>query len=407
MVENQTILIGEDDDSLRYLTREALESEGFSVIEASDGGKALELARAMKPSLIILDVGMPTMDGFEVCSAIRGDPSLKYTPVLIITGLDDAASIDRAYRIGATSFSAKPVNWQTLPHDVRYILRNSHIEAELRQNIATLENAKRELEETGVQLTEALSLTRVANVAKSQFLAAMSHELRTPLNAIIGFSEILKNQVFGPVGHERYHAYHEDIFNSGTHLLSLINEILDTARIDAGKLELRDDFVSLNDVAEQCLHLMAPQAATAGVRLSAEFDPNIPDLRADTKRVRQILFNLLSNAVKFTGDGGEVKISTFLCDEGLTVSITDTGIGMAPHEIAKALEPFGQVDSTLARRYEGAGLGLPLAMNLIRLHGGKLTITSATGVGTVVSVLLPMDRLCLATMSNRTISLNG
>jgi signal transduction histidine kinase len=257
----------------------------------------------------------------------------------------------------------------------------------LRAHVAVLEATKNEL-------SQALVKAAAASQAKSQFLAAMSHELRTPLNAIIGFSEMLRDEMFGPVGNERYRTYHVDIWRSATHLLALINDILDTARLDSGELELSEEHVDLNKTIAECVHLMEPQAAKGNVRLSFAFDQNVSMVRVDAKRLRQILLNLLSNAVKFTPPGGRVSASTALGKDGIAIAIADTGIGMKPEDIPRALERFGQIDSTLARKYEGTGLGLPLSKHLTELHGGTLTIESAFGEGTIVTVSLPVERLC-------------
>jgi signal transduction histidine kinase len=221
----------------------------------------------------------------------------------------------------------------------------------------------------------------------------MSHELRTPLNAIIGFSEMLKDETLGSVGNERYRTYHDDIYKSGTHLLALINDILDTARIEAGELQLSEQPVDFNRTIEECAALMEPQATKAKVRLRFDFDGKITVVRLDPRRLRQILLNLVSNAVKFTPARGRVRISTALGEPGFSLIIADTGIGMKPEDIPRALERFGQIDSTLARKYEGTGLGLPLSKHLAELHGGTLAIESKPGLGTTVTVIFPADRL--------------
>jgi signal transduction histidine kinase len=258
--------------------------------------------------------------------------------------------------------------------------------ARLRVYVAELEQTKRDL-------SRALEKTAAANKVKSQFLATMSHELRTPLNAIIGFSEILKDELFGAVGNERYRSYHGDIFHCANHLLALINDVLDVTRIDSGELELSEDLVDLKRAVTQCVHIVAPQAAKAGVDLQCTFDERICSVRADSRRLRQILLNLLSNAVKFTPAGGNVRVSTALGLDGFAIAIADSGIGIAKEDIPRALERFGQIDSTLARKYEGSGLGLPLSKHLAELHGGTLTIKSEVGAGTVVTVSFPADRL--------------
>ena len=264
--------------------------------------------------------------------------------------------------------------------------RSADEAARLREHIAALEATKREL-------SDALELAAAANTAKSQFLAAMSHELRTPLNAIIGFSEVLQAETLGPIVNERHRSYQGDVLRCAKHLLALINDVLDITKLDAGAFELKEDVIDLKDIIAQCVHVVEPQAAKSSVKLMS-FNKRIPHVRADEKRVRQILLNLLSNAVKFTPPGGTVSIFSVVHSDGLDITIDDTGIGMKRKDIPRALERFGQIDSTLARKYEGAGLGLPLAKHLIELHGGTLRIESTVGVGTTVTVTLPGERLC-------------
>jgi signal transduction histidine kinase len=231
-----------------------------------------------------------------------------------------------------------------------------------------------------------------ANRAKSDFLANMSHELRTPLNAIIGFSEVIKVEMFGPVG-ERYRGYATDIFNSGSHLLALINEILDLSKLEAGQFELYEEDIDLAGTIAACLHLVEGQARKSTIHVSTALDQNVRLIRADDRRMRQILINLLSNAVKFTPDGGKVRVSSFLKNGGLAIVVSDTGIGIAPENISKVMTSFGQVESKTSRKYEGSGLGLPLAKHLVELHGGRLTVESQVNVGTTVTVILSADRV--------------
>ncbi|MGH6994274.1 MAG: ATP-binding protein [Stellaceae bacterium] len=243
-----------------------------------------------------------------------------------------------------------------------------------------------------VALLEAKEEAEHANQVKSRFLANMSHELRTPLNAIIGFSQIIKDGIMGP-GKPIYANYAHDIFNAGEHLLQIINNLLDISKIEAGKTELHEELVDPATIVHDSVAAMRVQATAKHLELVTDIPPNAPFIRADTVRLRQILINLVSNAVKFT-EVGQVKISVaFDAASGFSFAVADTGIGMAPEEIETALEPFGQVDNAISKKYAGTGLGLPLAKTLAMLHGGRLEITSVKGAGTTIAAHLPPERI--------------
>ncbi len=248
----------------------------------------------------------------------------------------------------------------------------------------------------GVEAQEAtrLALKEAQEAARSKaaFLAAMSHELKTPLNAVIGFSELMLHEVFGRVEEPRYRSYLGDIHENGRRLLTMINENLDLTRVQGGLLTLDEGTVSLGEVVDDAWSSLS-ENNTKAPYLQREGAPNLPLLRADPKRVRQVLSHILSNAMKFTPPTGHVRVTTRLtASGGLSVVIADTGIGMEPERISTALEPFKQLDGRLSRRFEGVGLGLPLALALVRLHGGQLRVESAPGAGTTVSIDFPPER---------------
>ncbi len=266
-------------------------------------------------------------------------------------------------------------------------------ETDARRREADLTRIRAELECQAAELAANARNLHAANAAKSMFLANMSHELRTPLNAILGFSEIMRDAMLGPLD-SRYRGYANDIHLSGAYLLRLINDILDTSKIDAGQMHLEQNRIDLAELIGECERLVLERARAAGVALVCAIGRSFPPLAGDRLRLKQALLNLLVNAVKFTPAGGSVRVSASAArPHGIDIAIADTGIGMEPASIARALEPFQQLDNRLARRYEGTGLGLPLAKSLIELHGGKLTIESAAGKGTTARIWLPPERL--------------
>ena len=236
----------------------------------------------------------------------------------------------------------------------------------------------------------------LANRAKSEFLANMSHELRTPLNAVIGFSEIIKDEMFGPVGRAEYVEYSRDIHESGNHLLELINDILDVSKIESGKKELNESIFDLSRVANAALRLVKPRADSGKLTLINDMPPNLPNIMGEELAIKQSILNLLSNAVKFTPEGGAVRINAYLCADGrLQIIVSDTGIGIKPDDIVKVMVPFVQVGSAMSRRYAGTGLGLTLVKSLIELHGGEFKLESVFGKGTDASFWLPAHRVIM------------
>jgi two-component system cell cycle sensor histidine kinase PleC len=259
------------------------------------------------------------------------------------------------------------------------------------RQLREISSSNAELRRLSAQLADAKLDAEAANQAKSQFLAVMSHELRTPLNAILGFSEIIAKELLGPVGERRYRGYAQDINSSGAHLLSLVNDVLDLSRIEAGRYELHEEPLALGELIKSCFTVLRPMV-NAGVSLThGSLDG--PTLLADGRAVRQMLLNLLSNAAKFTPVGGVVHVWLQRDERHLTILVRDSGLGMSAEDVAKALVPFNHVNSHVAREHKGAGLGLSITKRLIELHGGSLAIDSAFGQGTTVRLAFPAARV--------------
>jgi two-component system cell cycle sensor histidine kinase PleC len=262
-----------------------------------------------------------------------------------------------------------------------------------------------ELEQAKAISDEARHRAEAANVAKSRFLAQMSHELRTPLNAILGFSEVMKSEIFGGHAVPVYKEYSADIHNSGVHLLNLINEILDLSRIEAGRYELNEEAVSLVHVVADCHHLLKLRASSRGITIHEVFEHGMPRVWGDERACRQIVLNLLSNAIKFTPQGGEIWLKVgWTASGGQYLSCRDTGSGIAEDEIPIVLASFGQGSNSIKSAEQGAGLGLPIAKSLIDMHGGTFTLRSKLRVGTEVIVTFPPERVmsALAPMTDDT-----
>lgn len=246
------------------------------------------------------------------------------------------------------------------------------------------------------ELAKAKLEAEEANNAKSEFLSTMSHELRTPLNAVIGFSEVIGDELFGPVGHKRYREYAKDIQASGQHLLDMINDILDISRIEAGKLDLEREPISVAEVVVQAMQMIEDQARTAGVRIETAIRSDLPQFAGDRRAMTQVLLNLLSNAVKFTPRGGVVSVRVGLSDKGVALEVSDTGVGIPADQLASLAQPFVQANNQTATSQGGSGLGLYLVRRLVEEQEGAFQLESVEGAGVTATVTLPQSRLLAA-----------
>jgi signal transduction histidine kinase len=266
------------------------------------------------------------------------------------------------------------------------------LEGAVAERTAALAAKNEELRQMVEQLKTAKAEAEAASIAKSEFLANMRHELRTPLHAIIGFSDLMRSEAFGELSNKTYLDYVTDIHFSGNHLLQIINDILDVAAHESGKMQLEEEAADIDEVISEALRLIAPQALKGKVRISSCSATQLPRLYCDRVRLRQMLLNLLSNAVKFTDAGGSVEVRAQI-DNGMELSVTDTGIGISPEDFTRIMTPFGRIGSVYSRKHRGTGLGLTLTTALIHRHGGKLSLESAPGIGTTARLWFPAERI--------------
>jgi len=367
------ILLIEDNAGDARLTTELLREASvftFECVRAENLESGLDLLLEHDFQIVLADLSLGDASGIEIVKRLHErHPTL---PMIVLSGLEDETVAMNALQEGAQDYLVKGRgDGHLISRSIRYAMERKRAET---------------------QLIEAKNSAEAASRAKSEFLANMSHELRTPLNAIIGFSEILRQEGLGPLGHTSYRDYVRDVHESGVHLLKIINDILDLSKIEVGRLTLNEVPIDVRDTVESCLRIVRERAANAGLDLIVDFAPNLPTLNADERMVKQVLLNLLSNAIKFTPRGSVRVTAGVDPDDSVSISVIDTGIGIAPENIEKALMPFVQIDSSLQRKYAGTGLGLPLARSMIEHHGGDFEIESKVGEGTAITVRFPPVR---------------
>jgi signal transduction histidine kinase len=380
----RSVLIVDDDADFKESLADILTAKGYDVFAVGAADMAVrELCNrgdnddAVAVALLDVRLGVAS-SGVDLLSRLR-DERPELVCVMMTADLDTQTAIE-ALRRGAYDYFDKSCEPSALLAVLDRCFEKVQLMRERRAAYEALCKAKEEAE--------------AANQAKSGFLATMSHELRTPLNVIIGFSDMIVREVMGQIGNEHYRSYITDIHSSGTHLLEIINDILDLSKAEAGKLELSEEIFDLRQTIRSVEKLTGSQAQGAGLCTAFRFPKDLPLLRADERKTKQVLINLIGNAVKFTPRGGVIEVAGRLDRQaGLAITVADTGIGIAPEDLQRVLEPFGQVDSSLSRLHQGTGLGLPLVKAIMGLHGGTLDLKSEVGVGTTVTVVFPRERM--------------
>jgi signal transduction histidine kinase len=383
------VLIVDDESHNRELLAVMLRQEGLLLLSAASGEEALALVAAQPPDLILLDVMMPGMDGYQVAAKIKAGAATKNIPVIMLTALDDRSAKMLGLSAGAEDFLTKPVDRVELSVRVRNLLRLKAYGDKLSAALAALESANSAATAALAEASEARSMAEEANHAKTQFLRAMSHELRTPLNAISGYTEILEMGIRGAVNPEQTKDLGR-IKRAADYLLRLINDVLTMARLE-GARPLNLIALPVNRVLTEVDALCALQARAKGLTLTVTPFEQEVRVAADAERFQQILLNLVTNAIKFTTKGGAIQVTCDADGGVVRVIVKDTGVGVRPRDIDRVFEPFVQIDRHLTTApQQGVGLGLSISRELARAMHGDLTLHSTEGVGSTFTLTLPI-----------------
>ncbi|MDQ7030077.1 MAG: hybrid sensor histidine kinase/response regulator [Ardenticatenia bacterium] len=393
MDQRRTILYVEDNPDNKILVRRVLEAHGYSVVDADDGLSGIRLAQEIKPDLILMDINLPGMDGYEAATKIKSIPALRNVPIVALTANVMQGDRERSLAAGCDGYLPKPIDIDQLVEQIEAFLAGKREEVDHEEREVYLEEYARKLvnklEAKIVALEHANAELRELDRLKSEFVSTVSHELRTPLNIIIGHAEILQDELFGPLN-EHQRRYVDNIVRSARHLLDLVENILDMSKIESGKLELNMQPFDVEEAVQEVHVLLKPMADRKEIKVRLRIDPNLKTVVADRLRFKQILYNLMSNAIKFTPNGGRVDVTLERLPDGwIQLTVRDTGIGIPKDHLETIFERFRQLDSSFSREWEGTGLGLSLTREFVRLHGGKIEVQSEVGKGSIFTVLLP------------------
>jgi signal transduction histidine kinase len=376
------ILVVDDTPENLELLSTMLKEQGLNVRCAINGSLALKVAESGWSDLILLDIRMPGMDGYEVCQKLKTAENTREIPVIFLSALDDISDKKQAFAVGGVDYISKPFQ-------VEEALARVTTHLQLRKLSKTLEQ---QVQERTIELSKALEKAEAANIAKSQFLANMSHELRTPLNAIIGYSDILKEEAIDLRKENIFCPDLEKIHSAAHHLLGIVNNILDLSKIESGKMEIYLEKIEVASLLKDVIATIQPLIQKNANTLVVEYPESAWAINIDVFKVRQSLFNLLSNANKFT-EQGKISLTISSSNENqrdwIYFSVTDNGIGMSVEQIQKLFKPFTQADNSRTRKYGGTGLGLVLTQKFCQMMGGEITVESQLGRGSSFTIKLP------------------
>jgi len=384
--ESTKILVVDDIVENLRLLNTLLKNKNYHVAVATSGEDALTIVHKFQPDLILLDIMMPGIDGFEVCRQLKSSHELKDIPVIFISAKTDVADLARGFELGAVDYITKPIRQEEVFARIK-----THLQLrQLNSDIIRHKVVEKTLKRLNDNVIEARDEALQASVTKSEFLANMSHELRTPLNAIIGYTELLKDAIENDHDPSNNISDLDKIHVASHHLLDLINGILDLSKIEAGRMDVCLTPIDIEYLLDNVHAAVAPQIKAKTIQFTLQRDPSISSINADEIKLRQTLINLVSNAAKFT-DHGEIELKVQKKEaQWIQFSVTDTGIGIAPDQMAKLFEPFTQADGSSTRKYGGTGLGLSISRRFAQLMGGDITVSSVKDKGSTFTLTLPI-----------------